>query len=66
MALHGPSTREFRNQFGAGKNFAVKGAVSLEDVAATLNLVRIEPLASELGGSGALDANARNEQKKRE
>ena len=43
MTLHGPSTGELRDDFGSDQNFTVEGAVSLEDVAATLSLVGVEP-----------------------
>jgi hypothetical protein len=45
IALHGPPTRELRDEFRSDENFSVEGAISLEDVPATLSLVSIEPLA---------------------
>lgn len=46
-ALHRPPTRELRNKFGPDEDFTVEGAVSLENVTATLNFIGIEPLTSQ-------------------
>jgi len=66
MALHRPPARELRDEFGLDQNFSVEGAVSLEDVPATLSFVSIEPFARQPVRGGAFDRNARNQQEKTE
>jgi hypothetical protein len=66
MALDRPPARELRDEFGLDQNFSVKGAVSLEDVPATLNFVSIEPFARQPVCGGVFDRNTRNQQEKSE